>query len=94
MSRGDGRKDPADRLLPPHAAGMSCYSVAEEIMPGRADYLVERDGFEPEISLAVLPNSIGRSQRTPYRYLLRLEHFGHWVNPPLSRHSCLAEFPR
>ena len=23
----------------------------------RADYLVERDGFEPEISLAVLPNT-------------------------------------
>src|ERR1700734_2128045 len=39
-------KDPADRLLPPQAAGMSCYSVAEEIMPGRADFLVEQRGFE------------------------------------------------
>jgi hypothetical protein len=47
MSRGDGRKDPAHPLLPPQAAGMSCYSVAEEIMPGRADYLVEQRGFEP-----------------------------------------------
>ena len=27
--------------------GMSCYSVAEEIMPGRADYLVELKGFKP-----------------------------------------------
>ena len=32
------RVDPADRLLPPQAAGMSCYSVAEAIMPGRADF--------------------------------------------------------
>jgi len=46
MSRGDGRKDSVDRLLPPQAAGMSCYSVAEEIMPGRADFLVERRGFK------------------------------------------------
>jgi hypothetical protein len=28
MGRGDGRKDPADRLMPPQAAGMSCYSLA------------------------------------------------------------------
>jgi hypothetical protein len=26
--------------MPPQAAGMSRYPVAEEIMPGRADYLV------------------------------------------------------
>jgi hypothetical protein len=26
--------------------GMSCYSVAEEIMPGSADFLVEQRGFE------------------------------------------------
>jgi hypothetical protein len=26
---------------------MSCYSVAEEIMPGHADFLVELRGFEP-----------------------------------------------
>ncbi len=32
------------------AAGMSCYSVAEEIMPGHADFLVERRGFEPHAS--------------------------------------------
>ena len=51
----------------PQAAGMSCYSVAEEIMPGRADFLVERGEFEPEVSLAVLP----RTQS--YRCLLRLE---------------------
>ena len=40
MSRGDGRKDSADRLLPPQAAGMSCYSVAEEITSICADFLV------------------------------------------------------
>jgi hypothetical protein len=40
MSRGDGRKDPADRPLPPQAAGMSCHSMAEEIMPGHANFLV------------------------------------------------------
>ena len=32
--------------LAPQAAGMSCYSVAAETTPGRADYLVERRGFE------------------------------------------------
>jgi hypothetical protein len=37
MGRGDGRKDSADRLMPPQAAGMSCYSGAEEITPVRAD---------------------------------------------------------
>ncbi len=37
----------------PQTVEMSRYSVAEEIMPGRA----ERDGFEPEISLAVLPRT-------------------------------------
>jgi hypothetical protein len=47
MSRGDGRKDSADQLLPPQAAGISCYSVAEEITPVCADYLVELRGFEP-----------------------------------------------
>ena len=47
MSRGDGGIDLADRLLPPQVAEMSCYSEAEEIMPGRADYLVHRRGFEP-----------------------------------------------
>jgi hypothetical protein len=30
----------------PQAAGMSCYSVAEEITPVCADFLVERRGFE------------------------------------------------
>jgi site-specific DNA recombinase len=52
MSRGDGRKDSTDRLTPPQAAGMSCYSVAEEIIPGRADFLVELRGFEP-VALAL-----------------------------------------
>ena len=37
----------ADRLLSPQIADMSCYSVAEEIMPGRADFLVEQRGFKP-----------------------------------------------
>jgi hypothetical protein len=40
MSRGDVRKDSADRLTPSQAAGMSCYSVAEEITPICADFLV------------------------------------------------------
>ena len=60
MSRGDGRKDPADRLVPPQAAGMSCYSVAEEIMPGRADYLAVRrllrlEQVKPALNAAKLP---------------------------------------
>jgi hypothetical protein len=29
-----------------NSRGMSCYSVAEEIMPGRTDYLVEQRGFK------------------------------------------------
>ena len=52
MSRGDGRNDPADRLPSPQAAGMSCYSVAEEITSICADFLVELRGFEPLISAA------------------------------------------
>jgi hypothetical protein len=47
MGRGDGRKASADRLIPPQTAKMSRYSVAEEITPVRADFLVERRGFEP-----------------------------------------------
>ena len=35
--------DSADQLLSRQAAGMSCYSVAEEIMPGRTDYRSEMD---------------------------------------------------
>jgi hypothetical protein len=31
--------------MPPQAAGMSCYSVAEEIIPGRVDFLVELRGL-------------------------------------------------
>ena len=50
MSRGDGRNDPADRPPPPQAAGMSCYPMAQEIMPARPDYLVELRGFEPQTS--------------------------------------------
>jgi hypothetical protein len=40
----EGRPRP---LPPPQAARISCYSVAEEILPGRADFLVELRGFEP-----------------------------------------------
>ena len=47
MSHGDGRKESADRSLARQAAGMSCYSVAQEIVLGGADYLVELRGFEP-----------------------------------------------
>ena len=35
--------------MPPQAAGMSCYSVAEEITPVRADFLVELRGFKPMV---------------------------------------------
>jgi hypothetical protein len=52
VGRGDGGKDSADRLMPPQAAGMSCYSVAEEITPVCADFVVERRGFEPVTSAA------------------------------------------
>jgi hypothetical protein len=34
---------------------MSYYSMAEEIMPGRADYLVEQRGFEPLTSAVQAP---------------------------------------
>jgi hypothetical protein len=55
MSRGDGRNDPADGLPPPQAAGMSCYSVAEEITSICADFLVELRGFEPLTSAVLAP---------------------------------------
>jgi hypothetical protein len=45
--------------MPPQAAGMSCYSMAEEIIPGRADYLVELRGFEAVNSAARAP-ALGR----------------------------------
>jgi hypothetical protein len=45
MRRGGGRKDSADRLMQPQAAGMSCYSVAEEITWG----------FEPLTSAVQAP---------------------------------------
>jgi hypothetical protein len=40
---------------PPQAAGMSCYSVAEEITSICADFLVELRGFEPLISVVRAP---------------------------------------
>jgi hypothetical protein len=52
MSRGDGRNDPADRLPPPQAAGMSCYSVAEEITSICADFLVELRGRTSDLRSA------------------------------------------
>ena len=56
MSLGDGRTNPTDRLLPPQAAGRSCYSVAEEIMPGHVDYLAERRGFRTTNPVRCLAN--------------------------------------
>jgi Transposase, Mutator family len=50
--------------MPPQAAEMSCYSAAKEIMPRRADYLVELsavvDGLKgfPEAIAAVFPPTI------------------------------------
>jgi hypothetical protein len=43
--------------MQPQAAGMSCYSVEEEITPVRADYLVELRGFEPLTSAVRLQRS-------------------------------------
>ena len=63
MSCGDGRNDPADRLPPPQAAGMSCYSVAEEISSICADFLVERRGFEPMAIAVSRPRIAGFRQR-------------------------------
>ena len=39
-------------------------------MPGRADYLVERNGFETEISLAVVPRT---QSKTPVPRLEQLK---------------------
>ena len=44
--------------MPPQAAGMSCYSVAEEITSICADYLVELRGFEPVISAMRHPRAL------------------------------------
>src|SRR5271166_1231027 len=66
MSRGDGRKDSADRLLPPQAAGMSCSSVAAEIMPGRADCLVGDAGIELMTIAAWHPFKTRRRVATPW----------------------------
>ena len=55
VSREDGRIDSADRLLSPQVE-ISRYSADWEITSIFADFLAERDGFEPEISLAVLPD--------------------------------------
>jgi hypothetical protein len=38
--------------MPPQAAGRSCYSMAEEITPVCADYLVERRGFKLMVIVA------------------------------------------
>jgi hypothetical protein len=70
MSRGDGRNDPADRLPPPQAAGMSCYSVAEEITSICADFLVV-DAVSPNWSPQ--PNSL--FIREIARYSLFFEQF-------------------
>jgi hypothetical protein len=45
-------------FLAPPEDGMSCYSWAEEIMPGRPDYLVELRGFEPVISAMRHPRAL------------------------------------
>ena len=54
MSRRDGGIDVADRLLPPQAAGMSCYSADEEITSICADFLVELRGFKPRCARGCL----------------------------------------
>ena len=58
MSRRDGRKGLADRLMPPQAAGMSCYSATEEITPERADFLVV-EAVSPNRSQPVIAGKTG-----------------------------------
>jgi hypothetical protein len=65
MSRGDGRKDSVDRLPPPQAAGMSCYSVAEEITSICADFVVELRGFEPMAIAGVGSDRVGNFMGVP-----------------------------
>jgi hypothetical protein len=43
--------------MPPQAAGMSCYSVAEEITSICADFVVELRGFELMITSRCVRNS-------------------------------------
>ena len=63
---------------------MSCYSAADEVMPGGADYLVELRGFELVISAArVAPFIDG----TP---LPRLTTAKAQLDPPQDRRSSLA----
>jgi hypothetical protein len=42
--------------------GMSCYSVAEEIIPGRADFLVELRGFELRCIFLIRSSSSGQGE--------------------------------
>jgi hypothetical protein len=65
MSREDGRNDSADRPMPPQAAGMSCYSVAQEITSICADFLVELRGFEPMAIARVGIRQVGNFMPAP-----------------------------
>jgi hypothetical protein len=71
MSRGDGRKDSADQLLPPQAAGMSCYSVRRKSRRFCADFLVELRGFEPLTSAVQRARHLQRRVRALPRLLNR-----------------------
>ena len=65
------RRDVADRLLPPQAAGMSCFSADEEITSICADFLVELRGFKPRCARGCLaarepePPAAGRGLPAP-----------------------------
>ena len=58
-SRASALAAVAERLPLPtrQAAEMSAYSAREEITSVWCDWVVERDGFEPEVPLAVLPTA-------------------------------------
>ena len=58
MTRGDRRIDSADRPPFGQATEMSSYSEAREILPERADFLVELRGFEPLTSAVRLGGSL------------------------------------
>jgi hypothetical protein len=84
MGRGDSGKDSADRLMPPQAAGMSCYSMAEEITPVCADYLVV-DAVQKNWSPAAEEQGIYPKMAVRLRFGLQIQ---------LSKQRVAAEFPR
>jgi hypothetical protein len=83
----------ADRLLPLKASGMSCYSCGRENRVRTRGLPGGRDGFEPAISLAVLPSSVAHGRAACRRVLhMREDRSGRAKNSgsPCPISSCLA----